>query len=208
MTKKRWLILPALLILQSCATMDKSQCLTADWRTIGFEDGAKGKPETEISTYRQDCADHGVTPDLNAYRLGHRQGSENYCTQRNGFDVGMRGGSYQGSCVADLAEPFLSGYRDGQELFSLQQAVANASTSIDRLHQQIRTTEKTIISKTDLLVEDGLVKDERIQLLAEIELLKTELMDMHDQLPLLQQNLRQAQRAYQQAEQRFLPYRK
>ncbi|WP_213998551.1 DUF2799 domain-containing protein [Arsukibacterium sp.] len=208
MTHKLWLALLASVALHGCATMDKSQCLTADWRTIGFEDGAKGKPETEISTYRQDCADHGVTPDLNAYRLGHRQGSENFCTQRNGFEVGRRGGSYQGSCTTDLAEPFLSGYRDGQELYDLQQAVANARTSIDRQHQQIKKTEKMINSKTDLLVEDGLVKDERIQLLTEIELLKTELMDLYDQLPVLQQNLRQAERAYQQAEQRFLPYQK
>ena len=207
MTKKLWLVLPALAVLHGCATMNKSQCLTADWRTIGFEDGAKGKPETAISTYRQDCADHGITPDLNTYRLGHREGSETFCTSRNGFNLGKHGDSYKGSCAADLEADFLTGYRDGLELHSFQQAVNGARANLDRQHQQISNLEKTIAGKTGLLVEDGLVKEERIQLLNEIEALKVELMDMINQLPALQREVRRTEQQQQQAEQRFISYR-
>lgn len=207
MTNKLWLALLALAALHGCATMDKSQCLTADWRTIGFEDGASGKSETAISTYRQDCADHGVAPDLNAYRLGHRQGSENYCTQRNGFNVGLRGASYQGSCPADLAEQFLSGYRDGQQLYGLQQAVNNARSAIDRQQRQIRNIEKQIAINTELLVADGLVRDERIRLLNEIEALKAEHFDLVNLLPELEEQLQYAEQQLQQGEQRFISYR-
>lgn len=207
MTKKLWLLLPALAVLHGCATMNKSQCLAADWRTIGFEDGAKGKPETEISTYRQDCADHGVTPDLNAYRLGHRQGSENYCTQRNGFDVGMRGGSYQGSCGPELEQKFMLGYSDGQQLFELQQAVKNARSALDRQQRQIRNVEQQIAVHTELLVADGLVRDERIRLLNEIEALKAENFDLINLLPELERQLQYAEQQLQQGEQRFIPHR-
>ncbi|MDX1539162.1 DUF2799 domain-containing protein [Arsukibacterium sp.] len=207
MTNKLWLTMLALAALHGCASMDKSQCLTADWRTIGFEDGASGKPETAIGTYRQDCADHGIAPDLNAYRLGHRQGSENFCTQRNGFNVGLRGASYQGSCTADLAEQFLSGYRDGQQLYGLQQAVNNARSAIDRQHRQISNVEKQIAIHTELLVADGLVRDERIRLLNEIEALKAEHFDLINRLPELEDQLQYAEQQLQQGEQRFTSYR-
>jgi hypothetical protein len=207
MKNKLWLAVAALAGLHGCATMDKSQCLTADWRTIGFEDGASGKPETAISTYRQDCADHGIAPNLNAYRLGHRQGSENFCTQRNGFNIGLRGASYQGSCQADLAEQFLSGYRDGQQLYGLQQAVNNTRSAIDRQHRQISNVEKQIAIHTELLVADGLVRDERIRLLNEIEALKAEHFDLINLLPELEAQLHYAEQQLQQGEQRFISYR-
>tara|TARA_R110002126_G_scaffold85942_2_gene207613 strand:- start:2244 stop:2867 length:624 start_codon:yes stop_codon:yes gene_type:complete len=206
MTNKLWLIMLALAALHGCASMDKSQCLTADWRTIGFEDGANGKPETAISTYRQDCADHGVTPDLSAYRLGHRLGSENFCTQRNGFNVGLRGASYQGSCPANLAEQFLSGYQDGQQLYGLQQAVNSARSAIDRQHRQISNLEKQIAINTELLVADGLVRDERIRLLNEIEALKAEHFDLINLLPELEAQLQYAEQQLQQGEQQFNSY--
>lgn len=207
MTNKLWLILPALMLLHGCATMDKSQCLTADWRTIGFEDGANGKLETAISTYRQDCADHGVAPDLNAYRRGHRAGSENFCTNRNGFNVGVRGARYQGSCGIELEQGFLAGYRDGQALFELQQAAKNARSRIDRQQRQIRDIEKHIVGHTELLVADGLLREERIQLLNEIEALKVEHINLINLLPDLEWQLRQAEQQQQQAEQRFASYR-
>ncbi|MBV2129257.1 DUF2799 domain-containing protein [Arsukibacterium indicum] len=207
MRHKLWLSLLAFAALNGCASMDKSQCLTADWRTIGFEDGASGKPETEISRYRQDCADHGVSPDLNAYRLGHRAGSENFCTQRNGFNVGLRGASYQGSCPANLAEQFLSGYQDGQQLYGLQQAVNNARSAIDRQHRQIKNVEKQIAIHTELLVADGLVRDERIRLLNEIEALKAEHYDLINLLPELEWQLQNSEQQLQQGEQQFNAYR-
>jgi hypothetical protein len=206
-THKLWLALPALILLHGCATMDKSQCLTADWRTIGFEDGANGKAETSISTYRQDCADHGVAPDLNAYRSGHRAGSENFCTTRNGFNVGARGASYHGSCGANLEANFLKGYRDGQQLHNAQQAASNARAELDRQQQHLNNLEKDIAVKTSLLVEDGLIKDERIQLLNEIETLKAEFIGMINQLPALEREVRRTEQQQQQTEQRFVSYR-
>lgn len=206
MKKTIWLIVPMLAALTGCAGMDKSECVTADWRTIGFEDGANGKPETAISEYRQDCADHGVAPDLSAYQQGHREGSERFCTRRNGFIVGKRGGSYQNSCPANLEAVFLPAYRDGKELYSLQRAASNARSAVDKQQRLLRQLEKDIVVKTELLVEDGLLKEERVAILADIEALKGELVDAAQQLPQLERDLRRAEKAYSQAEQRFVSY--
>jgi len=37
-----WLLAPVL--LASCASMNKSQCLSADWYAVRVEDGARGRP--------------------------------------------------------------------------------------------------------------------------------------------------------------------
>lgn len=202
----KWLFILAITYLSGCAGMDKSQCLTADWRTIGFEDGANGKAETAISSYRQDCADHGIAPDFNAYRRGHSEGAAVFCTSRNGFNIGKRGGSYQGSCSASLEADFLGGYRDGKALYDLQRALNQANAAVEKQQRLLTRLEKDIALKTELLVEDGLVKEERIQLLNDIEALKVQVMDVLDSLPALQQGVRRAQQQYQQAEQRFSSY--
>ena len=206
MTNNKWLLLLTLAALGGCASMDKSQCLTADWRTVGFEDGANGKAETAIGTYRQDCADHGVAPDLNAYRLGHREGSAVFCTSSNGFNVGKRGGSYQHSCAPALEADFLAGYRDGQTLYDLQRALSQANAAVDKQQRLITRMEEDIVVKTELLVEDGLVKEERIALLNDIETLKLQLLDAVDQLPAIQRDARRAEQSYNQAERRFAHY--
>jgi hypothetical protein len=199
-------VLATALMLSSCAGMDKSQCVTADWRTIGFEDGASGKAETAISNYRQDCADHGVAPNLSAYRQGHREGSERFCTRRNGFNVGQRGGSYQSSCPAELEAQFLPAFRDGQQLYQLQRAVNSARSTLDKQQRLLTKLEHDIVVKTELLVEDGLTRDERIALLNDIEAAKQQLLETADHLPVLQQNIRRAEQALARGEQSLAHY--
>ncbi|MDP5142401.1 DUF2799 domain-containing protein [Rheinheimera baltica] len=206
MLKQAALLCITLAMLTACASMDKSECLTADWRTIGFEDGAKGKNETAISEYRQDCADHGVTPDLTAYRRGHREGAEQYCTHRNGFAVGRSGGSYQSSCPSALEADFLSGFRDGQQLYQLQRAVNAARSAFDKQQRLLTQLEQDIVVKTELLVEDGLTRDERIALLNEIEDAKHQLIETADYMPELEQNINRAEQALARGEKNFAKY--
>lgn len=206
MTKAYALLILIMATVSGCATMDKSECLTADWRTIGFEDGANGKAETAISEYRQDCADHGVAPDLSAYQQGHREGSERFCTRRNGFMVGKRGGGYQNSCPAKLEAVFLPAYRDGKALYNLQRELNSARSALDKQQRLLAQLEHDISVKTEMLVEDGLIKEERVAILADIEVLKAELVDAAHQLPQLEREIRRAEKAYAQAEQRFAHY--
>ncbi|MDP5187932.1 MAG: DUF2799 domain-containing protein [Alishewanella sp.] len=206
MNNNKWPLLLLSMIISGCSGMNKSQCITADWRTIGFEDGVNGKAENAIATYRQECAEHGVTPQLEAYRLGHREGSERYCTTRNGFIVGKRGSNYQNSCMPDLEKGFLLGYRDGKTLFELQRALNSARSNIDKQRRVIANLEQEIVDKTELLIADGLTRDDRVQLLNEIELHKYEINEALNALPELEAQAYSAEQAYNQAEQRFKSY--
>jgi hypothetical protein len=119
-----------LLALAGCAGMSEQACLTSDWRTVGFEDGSVGRSEAMIANYRKQCAEHGVQPNLDAYRTGHAQGVEVYCRAGNGFDVGHSGAAYQGVCPTNLEPEFLANYNSGHRLYELESGVRNIDAQI------------------------------------------------------------------------------
>jgi hypothetical protein len=116
------------IVLAGCSAMGRSECEVSDWRSVGFEDGARGASVARIGDYRKACAKHGVTPDLEAYRAGYAQGVETYCRAANGFNLGSSGGAYGGMCPGELEGEFLSGYQSGRQLYELNAAV-NVVTS-------------------------------------------------------------------------------
>lgn len=206
MNKLHGLSIAAALLLSGCTTMNKSECLTADWYTIGFEDGNTGKPQSTIGDYRQDCAEYGVRPDLTRYRGGHDAGSVNFCTARNGYEQGKRGFNYQGSCGATLETQFLSGYQEGKAIYDLQVALQRARSAVDYKQQELNKIEKTIKHQTEKLVEDGIPKEERLKLLADLEVLKKELVETAKELPPLELAVKQAEKALAQAETKINRY--
>src|SRR6478609_9316856 len=109
-TRTKWWsntgILVAVLALGGCASMSREECLTVDWRTVGYEDGAAGYSGDRIGEHRKACAKHGVTPDLSAYQAGRSEGLQEFCRPQNGFRLGANGGSYGGQCPAELDPDF------------------------------------------------------------------------------------------------------
>lgn len=112
-------------LLAGCSGMSEQACVTADWRTVGFEDGTAGRSEANIGRYRNACSDHGVAPDLDQYRVGHAEGVHVYCRESNGFPVGYSGAQYQGVCPADMEAAFIAGYNEGRHLHTLEAALAS-----------------------------------------------------------------------------------
>lgn len=117
-------------LVAGCSGMSEQACVTADWRTVGFEDGSLGRSEATIGRYRQQCADHGVAPDLDSYRAGHADGVRVYCRESNGFAVGHSGANYQGVCPADLEAAFVAEYNVGRRLHELESALASVDSRI------------------------------------------------------------------------------
>lgn len=122
-------------VLAGCSGMSEQACMTADWRTVGFEDGTLGRAEANIGRYRQQCGEHGVAPDLASYRSGHAEGVRIYCRESNGFAVGHSGAGYQGVCPADLEAAFVAEYNAGRQLHELERALATVDGRIASNHR-------------------------------------------------------------------------
>ena len=152
-------------LLASCATMDKSECRTADWHAVGFEDGAAGRPLTEIGRHRQACAEHGVTPDLNAWRGGHAEGARHFCNPANGFRQGRAGREYSGLCPSDLEAAFVDAHAAGRHLYDLDREIDRLFRDADRMREDLEHLVRRRDNLQGLLAAGGMSKRDRELLL-------------------------------------------
>ncbi len=86
-----------------------AQCAAVDWTRVGYEDGAKGAPSTELARHL------GACPGLpqQSWAEGRAQGLAAYCTAENGYRLGRAGREYRGVCPEAQAEAFLREYERG-----------------------------------------------------------------------------------------------
>jgi hypothetical protein len=119
-------------LLAGCASMDRGQCLNANWYAIGLEDGARGQALERLGIHRRACAEHGVAPDAERYVAGRNEGLKSFCTYQRGFSHGRAGQAYAGSCPANLAAGFQSGYQLGRELYDLHRRLNDTQSQIAR----------------------------------------------------------------------------
>ncbi len=131
-----------------CATMSESECINADWREVGRNDGLEGKRQTQLARHYDACAKYGITPDREQYMEGRESGLAVYCTQDSGYWEGRNGAGYQRVCPASSEAAFLAGYRAGQSVFdaiervrSVRAEMASAKDRIGFLEDEIRKLE-------------------------------------------------------------------
>ena len=179
-----------------CATLNESECRNADWQTIGFEDGARGASASRIGEHREACADHGIAPDLTAYRKGRDEGLRQYCRTQNGFRLGEQGAAYTGVCPADVEPEFQAAYEAGKRLHDASSRVRYTQSRIRNKELQLAQLKRDRQAKQAQLVSPGVRPARRAELLAEtleaardqgaiekeIEELKVELAQQRDQL--------------------------
>ena len=164
---KSVLLLTVVCAMAGCAGMSAEECVTADWRTIGYEDGAAGRQASAISRYRKDCAEHGVTANFDAYEIGRRQGLRDFCRPANGYRIGRKGTTYNGVCPADMEAAFLTAYEDGFEYFSLEKDVKEIERDIRRVERDLAEANEEIKLLEAELIADGVDSEQRASLLAE-----------------------------------------
>jgi len=129
----------------STATMGQNECSAVDWRTIGYEDGVAGRSGAQIGVHRRACAEYGITPELEAYRLGRAEGLREFCQPYNGYRAGVTGAPYHDVCPADLAARFLAQYRAGQELYVHEQRVRDVDAQLSVKQAEIARLEDAAV---------------------------------------------------------------
>lgn len=168
--KIKWsLAVAVFLAISGCATMSGDECVTSDWQTIGFEDGSRGYGAERLGEHRKACAKHGVTPDLQAYRDGRAEGLREFCQPARGFNLGSRGGNYNGVCPAESEVAFLDAYRAGYHLYELQANVNSANYRINAKQNELDRIDEEIREKEALLIALETTTQDRILILADLK---------------------------------------
>jgi hypothetical protein len=147
--------------------LSKSECLVADWRTVGYEDGAAGRGADRIGRHRKACADAGVQPDLVAYQAGREAGLAEYCRAANGYRVGLAGGSYAGICPVELAAEFESAYAEGHDTYVRQQRLNNTVSRLASSRRQLEEIEKKLVAQGLVVLDSSSTTEQRALALTE-----------------------------------------
>ena len=193
------LTLAGLLLLAACATLNRSECGSADWRIIGLEDGSAGRPQSYIGKHRKSCARYNITPDLSAYQAGHSEGLNEYCTETSGYQQGRRGRAYNDVCPGQLETNFLRGYNMGMRIHEAEDEVKRLSNQVRQIEQNIASVEQAIADQQQTLIDAGDSKQLRRELLEALENDKDLLDQLQDELASLQAQLAHANRSLQYA---------
>jgi hypothetical protein len=169
------ILMVSALVLSGCATLNKDECLTADWYQIGYEDGARGMADTRIASHREACAKHGISPDFRAYQDGHEEGIIRFCTSSNGFAQGKRGYQYAGICPPSLEPEFLDGYDAGRQIYGATSAIRKFQNEQRQNESKIETMQAELITKTNLMLSDETTLEDRYRLNSEISQMQQDL---------------------------------
>lgn len=186
--------LTAAVLLGACATggMGRDECVTADWRTIGYEDGLRGYPAERIGAHRVACAKHQVAPNLAAYTEGRERGLRDYCQPKNGFSVGLHGGAYANVCSGPTEAAFVDSYRSGRQIYDARSELRNTNARLRSARDGVAHTESAMANVTAELVLPGVPTERRAFLATELVRLtqeRTDLLIRIEQLTLRAQQL-------------------
>lgn len=184
---------PFVILLSGCAkTMNENECLVADWRTIGYQDGSQGRPEQWLERRGEACAEYGVAPNMDEYLLGRMQGLTAFCQPRRGFDMGLRGNRYDNVCPQNLEGEFLYAYQDGRELRNRQVSVSNIEQELSATIAELDTLDKQITADTVFLATGELTTEERIALALNLKDMAERSGHLHERMPQIEADLNAA----------------
>ncbi len=187
----------ALFTLVGCASLSKEECLNANWKLIGFEDGSKGKAESTIGSHRKSCAKVNVTPDLEQYRTGHSEGVRKFCVGTIAYPLGVSGGTYYGVCPADMEPGFLRAYRAGQALHAITRQINDVESAINGFDKDIHALEDDIKEHEKIIVDEGSSSKIRREQLRIIGDLRRQITTLETRITDAQQDMYRLQRDYQ-----------
>ena len=182
-------VISLFLLIQGCASLNKEECLVADWRLIGYQDGLAGKSSAAVGEYRKDCAKHAVVPDLDAYRVGRAEGLLEYCKVDNGYRLGTSGRGFSSVCPSHLEANFRAAYNQGRELYLARSTVNQTQSQIHKQQQALHNIKEDKSYKLSELISDGLRSEQRVLILYEIGELEQEKDTVEDEIDALQYEL-------------------
>jgi hypothetical protein len=166
----RWPLIALLgFLVSGCASMDEDECLVADWRAIGYEDGVSGIAASHIGERREACAKHGVTPNFAAYQQGRDEGLREYCTPASGYRLGRKGRPLTAVCPSELHGDFRDAYKSGREIYQAAAVVRATKSKLRRKKRELDEVRSSLTSKTSKLIVPSTETERRIELLVEIQ---------------------------------------
>lgn len=136
------LLAVTVMLLSSCASLTEEECRAGDWRSIGLDDGTRGRSPDFLATHVDACASYQITPDASAWESGRLEGLALYCTPESAYENGAKGRRLRPVCPAS-DHPALSRsnskglmyYEIGQDIDDIERDIRALNIEIAALPQ-------------------------------------------------------------------------
>ncbi|SDG59077.1 Protein of unknown function [Pelagibacterium luteolum] len=125
-------------VLAACASLSEEQCQSGDWRTIGFSDGAEGRPAGYVTNHSEACSEYGIVVDQALYGDGRVDGLRTYCRLANAERQGRSGERYYGVCEGELGVAFARVLAAGQDVYEARADINSLESEIDSANSRLR----------------------------------------------------------------------
>jgi len=132
---------------------ERFSCSNSDWYEIGRRDGASGASPDRIQTYRQKCGEHLEAESIDMYTNGRNAGLVEYCTGKNGFELGRMNVAYNHVCPGTMEKDFLAAFDRGSRARVLEFENKKLENRIEQLaaelagSRNVASDDKTAISQ-------------------------------------------------------------
>lgn len=145
-----------LVLFAGCATPLESRfsCSTSDWYEIGRRDGASGAPTERLASYRSKCGDRLESESADMYRNGRNAGLVEYCTARNGFELGRMRVAYNSVCPKVVEDEFLNAYEKGARARVLESENKKLQSRIEQIAQELNSPRGVASDKNYTLMDE------------------------------------------------------
>lgn len=130
-------VLPLMLWLSGCATMDETECKSADWYKVGVVDGKRGLPSDFLNQHLKACAASGRDVAVNEWTAGREEGLKEYCTPGVAYVAGSSGKNYQNVCPKEVEDEFLKQFAAGRQTYALKMERNEVREEKKRRQEQI-----------------------------------------------------------------------
>ena len=197
-------LLTVVLTLAGCASMSEKECTTADWRLIGYEDGIAGRSTLRLQAHREACAEHGVSPVLDVYLAGHREGVVVYCRPGKVFSLARAGHAYPEICPVELEGELRPAYRDGAKVYQQRSRVKKIEQRMQAKHNEFNEIDQTLADYQKQIIGRHTADHRRLELLAETvslskrqDRLEVEIVALEEQLQVRRRQLKRMEASLQ-----------
>ena len=141
-----------------CASTNKKECSELDWFELGRRDGASGYQDDQLKNKISICADEQREHISSLYHHGRGAGLTEFCNAENAFELGLSGATYRHVCPLETQELFLSNYKRGQEVLTLEKSNLIIDRKIRQLKQRLELTSLQDLVHAELKTKLGKLK--------------------------------------------------
>lgn len=121
--------------LMSCSSMNKNECLSADWYQLGSDDLAKHSRSTDYFAKREKaCSKHKILANKDEYFEGWNDAIKTYCTNESLYRAGTKGHNFLYICKKDQQAELYEHYSRGKKVYQIKNEISQLEREITNLN--------------------------------------------------------------------------